>query len=77
MESRPFTWNEDINATILVTVKSGIPSATTYEKCPADYMNHTSIDTAIIVYGVANLDHLLSREGLFAPDEPKNYEKKK
>ncbi len=42
----------------------------TYEKCPADYMVHTSIVTAIVVYGVANLNHLLSREGLFAPDEP-------
>ena len=41
----------------------------TYEKCPADYMNHTSIVTAIVVYGVANLDHLLSRENLFAPDD--------
>ncbi len=49
----------------------------TYEKCPADYMNHTSIVTAIVVYGVANLDHLLSREGLFAPDEPEKPIKKK
>lgn len=49
----------------------------TYDKCPADYMNHTSIVTAIIVYGVANFDHLLSREGLFAPDEPEKTTKKK
>lgn len=42
----------------------------TYEKCPPEYSNHTSIVTAIVVYGIANLDHLLSREGLFAPDEP-------
>jgi len=41
----------------------------TYEKCPPEYSNHTSIVTAIVVYGVANLDHLLSRNGLFAPDE--------
>ncbi len=40
----------------------------TYEKCPLDYMNHTSIVTAVVVYGVANLDHLLSRNGLFAPE---------
>ncbi|MDD2475570.1 MAG: M20/M25/M40 family metallo-hydrolase [Dysgonamonadaceae bacterium] len=39
----------------------------TYDKCPPDYMNHTSIVNAIIVYGVANLDHLLSREGYFIP----------
>lgn len=38
-----------------------------YEKCPADYMNYTSIVTAVVVYGVANLDHLLPREGFFAP----------
>ena len=37
----------------------------TYEKCPAEYMNHASIVTAIVVYGVANLDHLLSRDGYF------------
>ena len=37
----------------------------TYDKCPADYMNHTSIVTAIVVYGVANLDHQLSRKGYF------------
>ncbi len=42
----------------------------TYEKCPADYMNHASVVNAVVVYGVANLPHLLSREGLFAPDEP-------
>ena len=39
----------------------------TYDKCPPEYMNHTSIVTAIIVYGVANLDHLLSRDGYFIP----------
>ena len=42
----------------------------TYEKCPADYMNHASVVNAVVVYGVANLPHLLSRDGLFAPDEP-------
>jgi|ADurb_Val_01_Slu_FD_contig_101_397546_length_1849_multi_3_in_0_out_0_1 hypothetical protein len=41
----------------------------TYDKCPANYMNHTSIVTAVVVYGIANLDHLLSRENLFAPDD--------
>lgn len=48
----------------------------TYEKCPAEYMNHTSIVTAVVVYGVANLDHLLSREGMFAPQEPDTNQQK-
>lgn len=39
----------------------------TYEKCPVDYMEHSSIVTAVLVYGVANLDHLLSRDGYFVP----------
>ena len=39
----------------------------TYDKCPAEYMDHTSIVKAIVVYGVANLDHLLSRDGYFIP----------
>lgn len=41
----------------------------TYEKCPAPYMNHASVVTAIVAYGVANLDHMLPRQGFFAPDE--------
>ncbi|HPD94990.1 MAG: M20/M25/M40 family metallo-hydrolase [Bacteroidales bacterium] len=44
----------------------------TYEKCPANYMNHTSIVTAIVALGVANLDHLLSRENFFAPQKEDN-----
>ena len=39
-----------------------------YNKSIPEYQEHTSIVTAIVVYGVANLDHLLSREGYFAPD---------
>jgi Zn-dependent M28 family amino/carboxypeptidase len=50
----------------------------TYDKCPADYMNHSSIVTAVVVYGIANLDHLLSRDNLFAPDDkPKDNSKAK
>lgn len=49
----------------------------TYEKCPPDYMNHASVVNAVVVYGVANLPHLLSREGLFAPDELAPAERKK
>lgn len=31
-----------------------------------DYMNHSTVVTAVTIYGVANLDHLLSREGLYS-----------
>jgi hypothetical protein len=37
-----------------------------YTKSIPEYQEHTSIVTAVVVYGVANLDHLLSREGLYA-----------
>jgi len=36
-----------------------------YQKVFPDYMEHSSVITAVIVYGIANLDHLLSREGLY------------
>ncbi|NOQ28307.1 MAG: hypothetical protein GQ564_23340 [Bacteroidales bacterium] len=35
-----------------------------------EYQEHTSIVTAIVVYGIANLDHQLSCEGYFKVDEP-------
>jgi hypothetical protein len=35
----------------------------TYDKSIREYQEHTAIVTAAVVYGVANLDHLLSREG--------------
>ncbi len=38
-----------------------------YNKSIPEYENHTSIVTAIVVLGVASLDHLLSREGYFLP----------
>ena len=42
----------------------------TYTKSIPEYENHTAVVTAVVVYGVANLDHLLSREGLYAnPDD--------
>jgi hypothetical protein len=34
-----------------------------YNKSIKEYQDHVSIVTAIVVYGVANLDHLLSRDG--------------
>jgi len=42
----------------------------TYDKSIASYQEHASVVTAVIVYGLANLDHLLSREGLYAEEEP-------
>jgi hypothetical protein len=41
----------------------------TYDKSIKEYQDHTSIVTAIIVYGIANLDHLLSREGYHKKNE--------
>lgn len=46
------------------------------------YQQHTAMAIAITAYGLANLDHLLSREGMFTPDKPaaakaKNKKKKK
>ena len=41
----------------------------TYDKSISEYQEHTSVVTAVVVYGLANLDHLLSREGLFAPEK--------
>lgn len=40
-----------------------------------EYQEHTAIVTAVVVYGIANLDHLLSREGYYL-DEEKEGEKK-
>lgn len=43
----------------------------TYTKSIAEYQEHSAVATAIVVLGIANLNHLLSREGYFAPDEKK------
>jgi len=48
-----------------------------YTKSIAEYQEHTSIVTAVVVYGIANLDHLLSREGYFLPDKKPETEKGK
>jgi len=37
-----------------------------YNKSIAVYQDQTSVVTAVVVYGVANLDHLLSRTGLYS-----------
>ena len=43
-----------------------------YNKMIPDYQKHSSVVTAVVAYGVANLDHLLSREGYYLPkkEEP-------
>ena len=38
----------------------------TYNKSIPEYQEHAATCTAIVLYGLANLDHLLSREGLYA-----------
>ena len=47
-----------------------------YNMSIAEYQEHTSIVTAIVVYGIANLDNLLSRNGYWK-DEQENIEKAK
>lgn len=37
----------------------------TYDKAIAEYLEYSSVINAVVILGVANLDHLLSREGLF------------
>lgn len=50
----------------------------TYNKSIPEYQNHASLVTAIIVYGVANLDHLLSRDGYYiVKDDVKESGRKK
>jgi hypothetical protein len=41
----------------------------TYDKSITEYQEHTSVVTAVIVYGLASLDHLLSREGLYSEEK--------
>ena len=38
----------------------------TYNKSIPEYQEHTSICTAVVLYGLANLDHVLDRTGLYA-----------
>ncbi len=49
----------------------------TYNKSIPEYQDHTSIVTAIIIYGIANLDHLLSRDGYYIEKTDKEESKKK
>ncbi len=36
-----------------------------YNKSIPEYQEHTAVVTAVVVYGLANLEHILSREGLY------------
>ncbi|WP_321515231.1 M20/M25/M40 family metallo-hydrolase [Marinifilum fragile] len=40
-----------------------------YNMSIAEYQEHSSIVTAVVVYGIANLNHLLSRQGYYIADE--------
>lgn len=42
----------------------------TYDKSIPEYQEQTSVVTAVVVYSLANLDHLLSRVDLYAAEEP-------
>lgn len=37
-----------------------------FDQVIPEYMNHSTVVTAVVAYGLANLDHILSREGLYA-----------
>jgi len=41
----------------------------TYDKSIVEYQEHTSVVTAVLVYGLATLDHILSREGLYSEEK--------
>jgi hypothetical protein len=43
-----------------------------YTKSIPEYQEHTSVVTAVVVYELASLDHLLSRKGLYAEPEGTN-----
>ncbi len=40
-----------------------------YQKVIPEYQKQTAVATAVVVWGVANLDHMLSRDGLYLPDD--------
>lgn len=48
-----------------------------YNKSIPEYQEQTATVTAIVVYGVANLDHLLDREGYYKEAEEEKGKKKK
>lgn len=48
-----------------------------YNKSIREYQEHAAIVTAVVVYGIANLDHLLSRDGYYIEKIDKTVKKKK
>ncbi len=48
-----------------------------YNKSIPEYQEHTAIVTAVVVYGIANLDHLLSRDGYFKIEDDSKEQKSK
>lgn len=49
-----------------------------YNKMIPDYQKHSAVVTAVISYGIANLDHQLSREGYYlVPEKPEKKNTKK
>jgi len=42
-----------------------------YNKSIPEYQEHTALVTAVIIYGISNLDHLLPRDGLYEKKEEK------
>ena len=56
-----------------------IDEALSMKKEIPEYQEHTAVVTAVVALGVANLDHLLSREGMYkdAEKEPMNEKKNK
>lgn len=49
----------------------------TYDKSIREYQEHTAIVTAVVVYGVANLNHLLSRDSYYIDKQQELETKKK
>lgn len=48
-----------------------------YNKSIPEYQEHTAIVTAVVIYGIANLDHLLSREGYYIEEDEVEKDKRK
>jgi len=48
-----------------------------YNKSIPEYQNHASVATALLVFGIANLDHLLPRQGYYLEDDEDGKTKKK
>lgn len=48
-----------------------------YNKSIPEYQEHSAIVNAVVIYGIANLDHLLSREGFYITEEDKPETKSK